>query len=420
MGPCTGESDSDWCGGWSGATRGGARGSGGFAGAGRYCENASVGIQTQLRRAISVFRFVALGYPVLLGALAFDSLVRPVYAALLVAALLAWTGAISHRYAKRGYEPKALYVDLAVTAAAVVASSWALAMDDRAVPLSVGPWLAGAVLAWAAAWGRRSGAIAGAVVAAFGVAFRGGITESAVNEAALLVLTGFVCGHLVRLGVAAERRMREAAERSAAARERERLARDIHDSVLQVLALVQRRGNAIGGEAAELGRLAGRQEEALRSLIRSESYRHPLDGRRDLRDLVGRHAGPTVTVAAPASPVPLPAETARQVAAAVASAIDNVREHCPAETWVWLLVEDDGEAVTVSVRDDGPGFAPGRLAEAAAAGRLGIAQSIEGRVRELGGTVAIVSAPGEGTEVELRVPRPREGGEADGDARRGR
>jgi signal transduction histidine kinase len=50
-------------------------------------------------------------------------------------------------------------------------------------------------------------------------------------------------------------------------------------------------------------------------------------------------------------------------------------------------------------------MAPGRLAEAAADGRLGVAQSIQGRLRDLGGTAVITSAPGEGTEVELRVPR---------------
>nr|WP_255671813.1 ATP-binding protein [Glycomyces amatae] len=107
----------------------------------------------------------------------------------------------------------------------------------------------------------------------------------------------------------------------------------------------------------------------------------------------------------------MPARAAGEVAAAVASAIDNVREHCPAGTRVWLLLEDDGEAVHVTVRDDGPGMAPGRLAEAAAEGRLGVAQSIQGRVRELGGTVAVVSAPGKGTEVELRLPRPAGGGD---------
>jgi signal transduction histidine kinase len=48
----------------------------------------------------------------------------------------------------------------------------------------------------------------------------------------------------------------------------------------------------------------------------------------------------------------------------------------------------------------------GRLAEAAADGRLGVAQSIRGRIRDLGGRVSIVSAPGEGTEIEMTVPLP--------------
>ena len=52
--------------------------------------------------------------------------------------------------------------------------------------------------------------------------------------------------------------------------ERARLARAVHDGVLQVLALVQRRGAELGGEAAELGRLAGEQEAALRALIRGQ------------------------------------------------------------------------------------------------------------------------------------------------------
>ena len=62
-----------------------------------------------------------------------------------------------------------------------------------------------------------------------------------------------------------------AAERTAATEaERARLARAVHDGVLQVLALVQRRGGELGGEAGELGRLAGEQEIRLRALIRAQ------------------------------------------------------------------------------------------------------------------------------------------------------
>ena len=65
---------------------------------------------------------------------------------------------------------------------------------------------------------------------------------------------------------------------------------------------------------------------------------------------------------------------------------------------------DDGTAIRVSVRDDGTGFGPGRLAVAAAAGRLGVTHSIAGRLRGVGGTAAVTSTPGQGTEVDLRVP----------------
>lgn len=76
-----------------------------------------------------------------------------------------------------------------------------------------------------------------------------------------------------------------------------------------------------------------------------------------------------------------------------------------AEPSAWVLVEDDGDIVVVTVRDDGVGMAAGRMERAAAEGRLGLAVSVRGRIRELGGTVIVTSRPGAGTEVELRVPR---------------
>src|SRR3712207_8537680 len=81
-----------------------------------------------------------------------------------------------------------------------------------------------------------------------------------------MLLAALAVGHLVRLADDAEQRLQRAVELEAATRERERLARDIHDSVLQVLAMVQRRGAHLKGEAGELARLAGEQEAALRAL----------------------------------------------------------------------------------------------------------------------------------------------------------
>lgn len=97
---------------------------------------------------------------------------------------------------------------------------------------------------------------------------------------------------------------------------------------------------------------------------------------------------------------------AEELASAVRAALDNVRRHCGEQARAWVLVEDEPGLVTVTIRDDGPGIPDGRLAEAAAAGRLGVSHSIRGRLRDLGGSASIRSAPGEGTEVELHLPRP--------------
>jgi signal transduction histidine kinase len=102
--------------------------------------------------------------------------------------------------------------------------------------------------------------------------------------------------------------------------------------------------------------------------------------------------------------VVLAAARARELAAAVGAALANVSMHAGEGARAWVLLEDEGSEVVVSVRDDGRGFGSARLAEARAEGRLGVASSIEGRVRDLGGTMTVESAPGAGTEIELRVP----------------
>jgi signal transduction histidine kinase len=112
-----------------------------------------------------------------------------------------------------------------------------------------------------------------------------------------------------------------------------------------------------------------------------------------------------VSVITPADPVILTEAAVTEMTAAVRAAIDNVRRHCGATARAWVLVDDEGATVTVTIRDDGPGIPSGRLAEAAAQGRLGVSQSIHGRIKDLGGSADISSTPGAGTEVRLRVPR---------------
>jgi signal transduction histidine kinase len=68
-----------------------------------------------------------------------------------------------------------------------------------------------------------------------------------------------------------------------------------------------------------------------------------------------------------------------------------------------VYAEVDDGTVSVFVRDRGVGFER----ESVAADRRGIAESIEGRMRRVGGSATVTSAPGEGTEVELTLPRSR-------------
>jgi signal transduction histidine kinase len=202
----------------------------------------------------------------------------------------------------------------------------------------------------------------------------------------------------------AERKQAEQIRREAAIAERERLARPIHDGVLQVLALVQRYGAELGGQGGQLAALAGEQEVALRSLLTGNAG-VARNAAEDLRAPLQALATASVEIATPAEPVSLPAVTSVELVAAVRAALDNVARHAGDGARAWVLLEDEGDGVRVTVRDDGVGFAPERLAEAEGAGRLGVAQSMRGRIADRGGVTTIVSRPGEGTEVEFWVPR---------------
>jgi signal transduction histidine kinase len=290
------------------------------------------------------------------------------------------------------------------------------------------------VLAFAIKGGWRWAAFASTLVAVANLVHRSGIpTRDTVHMVLLVWIASIAIGYVVEVARASERTLARALEIEAATRERERLARDIHDSVLQVLAMVQRRGAVIGGEAAELGRMAGEQEVALRTLVSgglvplsrvSEDIAEGAAVRAvkeleestapvDIRALLAPYAGAKVSLAEPGAPVTLAPLAARELAAAVGAALDNVRKHAGEHARAWILVEDEPGEVIVAVRDDGPGIPEGRLAQAEGEGRLGVALSIRGRLRDLGGTAELISVPGQGTEVELRVPK-------DGSASRGK
>jgi len=224
-----------------------------------------------LWRALAVFRFVSVGYAALrLAFIDRAEYSRPGWAWAVIAVMAAWTVVTTIAYARPARRTRLLLgADLAVTVA--IMFSTVLLRDGIATAngaVVTATWMAGPVLAWAIRYGRRAGTIAGLIVAGADFALLGQSAISTVlNGAVLLVLSGWSVGHLARLSAELAAQRQRATEVEAASRERERLARDIHDSVLQVLALVQRRGAEAGGAAAELGQLAGQQEAALRALV---------------------------------------------------------------------------------------------------------------------------------------------------------
>src|SRR5690606_5965136 len=134
--------------------------------------------------------------------------------------------------------------------------------------------------------------------------------------APVLVACGVSMGFASTTARRAHRQLEETARLAAATEERDRLARQVHDGVLQVLALVQRRGHEIGGEAEDLARLAAEQEDALRRLISDRVGGVDSGGGvADLTALVRAAVGSTATVSAPADPIETERERARELVA---------------------------------------------------------------------------------------------------------
>ncbi|WP_073952573.1 MacS family sensor histidine kinase [Streptomyces kebangsaanensis] len=395
-------------------------------------------VEQPMWRALAGYRVLTMFYAVGLFATGYGRFPRPGVAIAFYCVLFVWTLATLPKVANAASCTRpflAADLTLALTGILLTPVADAPASIAEGGPTLPSIWTAGSVLAFAVKGGWRWAALASTAVAAANLVERGAPTRDTVHNVILVWVASIAIGYVVEVARASERTLARALEIEAATRERERLARDIHDGVLQVLAMVQRRGAVIGGEAAELGRLAGEQEVALRTLVsgglvpvprvpedagggaalrgtgdraddrHGEHDDEDHDGPVDLRALLAPYAGSRVGLAEPGAPVPLPPAVAREVAGAVGAALDNVREHAGEGARAWILVEDEPESVTVTVRDDGPGIPPGRLARAESEGRLGVALSIKGRLRDIGGTAELVSVPGQGTEVELNVPK---------------
>ena len=207
------------------------------------------------------------------------------------------------------------------------------------------------------------------------------------GAAALLIGTPVAVGLLFRVD-------RDKAG-SARELERQRFAAHLHDSVLQTLALVQRQAH----DPVVVARLARRQEYALRAWMAGEAELLSETVAAALRDAVATvedEYGIAVELTAIGGCPLDPAGEA--LVAAAREALRNAARHA-AGTAVFVFADISERDVEVFVRDEGPGFD----AHAVPAERRGIRDAIVGRMASAGGVATVESAPGEGTEVALRI-----------------
>jgi signal transduction histidine kinase len=242
-----------------------------------------------------------------------------------------------------------------------------------------------------------------------------GVTFVVVGVAAVLgarggfraAVDGLVGGLVVAAGVAVvagpwllrttrelteERRMRIRSQ------ERAELAAHVHDSVVQTLTLIQRHAD----DPRAVVQLARAEERSLRQWLYRPGevdlgmFRAALEAA--AADVEDTHGGAVDVVAV--GDVAVDEHLAALIQAAK-EAMVNAAKYAGDSGAVSVYAEVEPGQASVFVRDRGPGFDPDSIPE----DRLGVRQSIVGRMQRHGGTAEIISGTGEGAEVRLVMPR---------------
>jgi signal transduction histidine kinase len=218
-----------------------------------------------------------------------------------------------------------------------------------------------------------------------------------------------------QVGVAVENaRLYQQAEQLAVVRERERLARELHDSVTQSLyslTLLAEAGRRLAG-AGDLKRVAGYldrlgeiSQQALKEMRLLVYELRPLVLRREglvgalqqRLDAVEKRAGVDARLLVEGT-IELPTSVEEALYRIAQEALNNALKHAAA-TSVTVTVRARGDRVELEVMDDGRGFDPGALSDKGGMGLVGMRE----RAEKMGGTLAVLSRPGAGTRVRVAV-----------------
>ena len=382
---------------------------------------------------ILAYRWVTFAWMTVLAYLSRGDFIRNELALAVLGLTAAWNVWLT---LTRGWErPLVRWIDLAISFALLVVSG--LVVRERGVELGGLPFFATAypatsALTVGAGGGVGAGLIGGAVLS-IGLALSRQVNGSPlqslsgnewadlVNGMVYFLSAGGAAGlvsRVLRRSADVLRRANEQAllerERAARLAERESLGRRIHDSVLQALALVDKRARELGVRATVPGRevlglaeMAEQQERALRALLQAEPEEPPR-GQVSLRTILEASAfgvsGAPVSITSVGT-IWLPADHVDELTAAVRQALENAAIHAHASK-ITVFAERNEAEIVVCVRDDGVGFDYDEEA-LRREGKLGVVKSMKGRIEDLGGSMSVHSAPGQGTEIEFHVPAAR-------------
>ncbi|MEM7340166.1 MAG: hypothetical protein AAF467_16030 [Actinomycetota bacterium] len=376
--------------------------------------NADAALVLGLLRGVSVFRGAALVWALVSAGSSTDVMRRPGLAVALLAMMIAWTALVTIWPRRGAVLPVrsgwVIVAELAVGAVLLVGDGFVYdAGRSVALPWS---WPTAGVLAAGVVFGVRMGLAAAIAMVAASLTSEVNLGTDlaspipAFSRAGLWIVTGVLAGYVAG-------RLRQAEAEVTMARAREEVARQLHDGVLQTLAVIQRR-SADG----ELAAMARDQEHDLRRFLAGATTRaRSLEP--ELRRLAQRHEGrfgTPVSVVVAADAPRVGADALDAALGAVGEALANAGKHAnasrvalyaePADPDDWAdLVADVAHGATVpaeaptlfvSVKDDGDGFDPAAVEE-----RIGLSSSIRGRIMEVGGWAEVASRPGRGTEVKL-------------------
>lgn len=361
-------------------------------------------IDSQLLAGIALYRAAAWVWLLIVAAVSASRLDAPGPAWTVVGATGLVTIGLLRRVWTRSEAPVRvieLCLDLGAGIALLVADGW---VYEAGRPQSLaGAWPVAAVLAIGVARGLWPSVAAAMMLGAARFVGLIGMAHAPGRWHANQWLSVFSTAVLYALAGAAAatvaRRVRAAEDAAAEAAARERVARDLHDGMLQTLAAVQRRATD-----PDLVHLARTQEAELRTYL----FTPTAGADDDLEAGIRRVATATTArwgIAVDTAFVPplprLDRHTVECLGAVVGECLANTAKHAGVDRVNLSVEADEAGSLLVVVRDRGSGFDPDAVT------RRGLQHSVADRITEVGGTVEISSVPGRGTEIRLRVPTSR-------------